>query len=286
MSNTNALVLSGGGLAGIAWHLGMIEALRAGGVDLTTADLVVGTSAGSVVGAQITTGQLEAAVAQQQRPATSEIYVDVDLRSFLAKAAELSSGTTDETEIMKRFGAYALETETVTEAARLAAVASRLPVTTWPQRPLRIAAVGATTGELVVFDRSSGVPLVAAVAASCAVPGVWPPATIGDQRYIDGATRSFTNADLAVGHARVVILLPMPPSPLHETRLANELVVLTAATPTVKTLLLQVDAGAIAAIGSNALDPARRGPALEAGRRQGRALVDTVRAFWDGTHHA
>jgi NTE family protein len=285
MSNANALVLAGGGVAGIAWHLGMIEALRAGGVDLTTADLVVGTSAGSVVGAQITTGQLEAAVAQQQRPATSEIHVEVDLQSFIAKVAELSSGTTDETEIMKRFGAYALATETVSEAARFAAVASRVPVTTWPQRPLKITAVGATTGELVVFDRSSGVPLVAAIAASCAVPGVWPPTTIGDQRYIDGGTRSFTNADLAAGHARVVILLPVPPNPLHDTRLAKELEVLTAATPTVKTLLLQVDAAAIAAIGPNPLDPARRGPALEAGRRQGRALVDTVRAFWDDAYH-
>jgi NTE family protein len=53
----------------------------------------------------------------------------------------------------------------------------------------------------------------------------------------------------------------------------------------VKTLLVQVDAAAIAAIGPNPLDPARRGPALEAGRRQGRALIDTVRAFWDGAYH-
>ena len=61
---------------------------------------------------------------------------------------------------------------------------------------------------------------------------------------------------------------------------------LTAATPTVKTLLLQVDAAAIAAIGPNPLDPARRGPALEAGRRQGRAMIDTVGAFWGGAHRA
>ena len=66
---SKSLVLAGGGLAGIAWQLGVIEMLRADGVDLTTADLVVGTSAGSVVGAQILTGQLDAAVAQQQRPA-------------------------------------------------------------------------------------------------------------------------------------------------------------------------------------------------------------------------
>jgi NTE family protein len=277
---SNALVLAGGGLAGIAWHLGMLEALRAGGVDLTSADLVVGTSAGSVVGAQITTGQLDVAVAQQQRPAPAEIAVEVDLQSFMTKAVELSSGTTDETEIMRRFGSYALEARTVSEAARLAAVASRVPVTTWPQRALKVTAVGVTTGELVVFDRDSGVPLVSALAASCAVPGVWPPATIGDQRYIDGGTRSFTNADLAVGHARVVILLPVPPNPLHVTRLAKEIAVLTVATPTAMTLLLQVDADAIAAIGSNPLDPERRGPALEAGRRQGRAIIERVHTFW------
>ena len=51
-----------------------------------------------------------------------------------------------------------------------------------------------------------------------------------------------------------------------------------------KTLLLQLDAAATAAIGPNQLDPARRGPAFEAGRRQGHALIDTVRAFWDGAN--
>ena len=271
---SNALVLAGGGLAGIAWHLGMIEALRSDGVDLTIADLIVGTSAGSVVGAQIATGQLEAAVAMQQRPAPAEISTNVDLQSFMVKLAELSTGATDETELMKRFGAYALETKTVDEQARFAAVASRIPVTTWPERALKITAINATTGELVVFDRASNVPLVSAIAASCAVPGVWPPATIGDQRYIDGGTRSFTNADQAAGHDRVVILLPVPPNPLHDKHLAAERTVLS------ETLLLQVDAGAIAAMGPNPLDPNARGPALEAGRRQGHALAGTVRAFW------
>ncbi len=273
---SNALVLAGGGLAGIAWHLGMIEALRAGGVDLTTADLVVGTSAGSVVGAQLTTGQLAAAVAMQQQPATAEISVEVDLQSLMTKLSDLAKDAPSETELMRRLGAYALATDTVTETARRAAVSSRIPVRTWPDRALQITTVNATTGAFVIFDRTSGVSLVDAITASCAVPGVWPPASVGDQRYIDGGTRSFTNADVAVGHARVVIMLPVPPNPMHEARLAKELALLAPA----RTLLLQVDATAIAAIGPNPLDPSRRGPALEAGLRQGRSLVDTVRTFW------
>ena len=51
-----ALVLGGGGITGIAWEIGVLAGLAEAGVDLTGADLVVGTSAGSVVGAQITSG--------------------------------------------------------------------------------------------------------------------------------------------------------------------------------------------------------------------------------------
>src|SRR3954464_14941252 len=51
-----ALVLGGGGITGVAWEIGVLAGLADAGVDLTGADLVVGTSAGSVVGAQVTTG--------------------------------------------------------------------------------------------------------------------------------------------------------------------------------------------------------------------------------------
>src|SRR3569832_389820 len=112
-----ALVLAGGGVAGIAWLLGVVEALRAGGVDLATADQIIGTSAGSVVGAQLATGQLAAAVAMQERTETSEIYVEVDLQSFFYTAAKLSVGAADEQEVMRRYGAAAIEHETVSEAA-------------------------------------------------------------------------------------------------------------------------------------------------------------------------
>jgi len=69
-----------------------------------------------------------------------------------------------------------------------------------------VTAVDAATGEFRTFDRDSGVPLVQAVAASCAVPGVYPPVTIGGRRYVDGGMRSAANVDLAAGVERVVVL--------------------------------------------------------------------------------
>ena len=69
----------------------------------------------------------------------------------------------------------------------------------WPATRLRIPAVEAETGEVTVFDSASGVSLIDAVAASCAVPLVWPPMTERDRRYIDGGVRSVANVDLARG---------------------------------------------------------------------------------------
>lgn len=271
-----ALVLAGGGVAGIAWLLGVVETLRAGGVDLATADQLIGTSAGSVVATQLATGQLAAAVAMQERAETSEIYVEVDLQSFFDTAAKLAVGAANDQEVMRRYGAAALEHQTVSEAARKVAVAARLPSHAWPEQPLRITAVDAATGELVVFDRSSGVPLVDAVCASCAVPLVWPPATIGSKRYLDGGTRSFSNADLATGFRRVLILIPTASNPVLEQKLDREIASLKEA----RTFVIRVDAESAAAIGPNPLDPARRKPALDAGRRQGREVLGEVRAFW------
>ena len=269
-----ALVLAGGGVAGIAWLLGLVDVLRAEGVDVTAPDLILGTSAGACVGAQLATNQLAAAIALQD--SNSEIYVDVDLQDFIKTSGELAKGATGEADLMRRFGKVALETKTVTEAERRAVVAARLPSHSWPEQPLRLTAVDAESGELVVFDRSSGVPLVDAVTASCAVPLVWPPTTIGTKRYLDGGTRSFSNADLAVGYRCVLIVIPTAPNPILEQKLAAELEHLSDA----RTLIVKVDAESAAAIGPNPLDPTRRKPALDAGRRQARAIANDVRAFW------
>ncbi|MFI6495352.1 patatin-like phospholipase family protein [Streptomyces sp. NPDC050564] len=102
----------------------------------------------------------------------------------------------------------ALAAPTISEAERMHTIQARLPVRTWPARRLLITAVDARTGDYTLWDRTSGIPLASAVAASCAVPGVWPPATVAGRRYIDGSVRSATNADLAQRHDVVVVLAP------------------------------------------------------------------------------
>src|SRR5207302_8121589 len=68
-TRTRALVLGGGGVAGVAWELGILLGLHDTGVDVRGADLIIGTSAGSVVGAQIASGtDLESLFASQLTP--------------------------------------------------------------------------------------------------------------------------------------------------------------------------------------------------------------------------
>jgi len=174
-----ALVLAGGGVAGIAWELGVLRGLA--DVDLTLAerligaDIVVGTSAGSSVAAQITSGHaLDDLYAAQLRPDSAVIEVDVDLEVLFARMVDAMGAATSPLDARRRVGALALETSTVEPAIRLTAVDARLPVKHWPDRDLRIVAVDAESGETAVFGPGSGVSLLDAVASSCAVPGVWP----------------------------------------------------------------------------------------------------------------
>jgi NTE family protein len=183
----------------------------------------------------------------------------------------------DRQQARARLGRAALRTKTVPEAERRGVIAHRVRTDQWPQQRLLIPAVNAETGAVVVFDRDSGVSLIDAVAASCAVPLVWPPVTINGQRYMDGGTRSVANVDLAKGYERVVVIAPTTIAPRRADRPAAQVAALGSA---VHTVLVSPNATARAAIGSNVLDPARRAPAAEAGRAQAADEVDRVRAAW------
>ena len=273
-----ALVLAGGGVTGIAWETGVLLGLREGGVDVVAdADAVVGTSAGSTVGAQVLSGAaLDDLYAAQLGDAHGELTPELDLHLLATIFAELAGGRLPDQAARARIGALALAADTVPEATRRAVIEGRLPSHEWPARRLLVTAVDAVTGDLVVFDASSGVGLVDAVAASCAVPGVWPPVTIGDRRYVDGGVRSTANADLAGGHDTVVVVAPLS-GPAAGT-LDPEVAALRANGTTV--VVVAADAEAAAAMGPNPLDPAFRAAAAEHGRRQGRAAADAVKPNW------
>ena len=138
-------------------------------------------------------------------------------------------------------------------------------------------AVDAETGEAAVFDRDGPVPLAAAVAASCAVPLVWPPITIDGRRYIDGGVRSVVNADLAAGCDRVVVLAPITGALRRSGRIAVQLAALG---PGVRSVVVSPDARARRAIGWNVLDPARREASARAGRAQAAGVAAAVAAVW------
>ncbi|MER8115152.1 patatin-like phospholipase family protein [Streptomyces sp. NPDC094031] len=272
---TEALVLGGGGVGGIAWMTGLLAGLADAGQDVTGAGLLVGTSAGATVAAQLGSGLgVEELFARQVDPSLQarEIMAEMDIERFAAEIGVTMATASSAAELRSAVGRVALAARTVGEPERLAVIESRLPEHDWPRRALKVVAVDAETGDPRVFDRDSGVSLVDAVAASCAVPGVWPPVTIAGRRYIDGGIRSVANADLASGAARVLVLVPLGPvEPLPSEHALDETVAALRAEGA-EVLVIGPDDASTAAIGANPLDPATREPAARAGREQGRKL--------------
>jgi NTE family protein len=280
MTTQRALVLGGGGLAGIAWETGVLAAVAERGVDVRSADHLVGTSAGAVVGAQLRTGMpLAELLRRQTDPALQNHELSPAGMSTAERARTFARliETVAPQQLPRRFGEMALNAETVPEPVRRAVIAGRLPSHTWPDSPLSVTAVDAYTGELRIFDKDSGVDLVDAVAASCAVPGIWPPVSIGGTRFIDGMMGSATIADLAAGCARVLVLAPvadlLPTAPALTEQVARlrESAQVEVITP---------DEASAAAFGGDVMDPAIRTLAARAGYAQGQRVAAAVSRVW------
>lgn len=278
MAGGRALVLGGGGVAGIAWQNGVLVGLADAGVVVTDADLLVGTSAGANVAAQISSGLSREELYRRQidaRVQSREVLPPGNpLTELTAARAAIAAETDDPAEIRRRVGAFARAARTVPAQVRRAVVESRLPVHEWPQRRLLVIAVDAVSGEPQAFDRNSGVSLVDAVTASSAVPGVWPVVEIGGALYTDGGVRSTTNADYARGCERVLILAPLPVWPLDD-----EVAELVAGGARVE--VIAPDDASVVAFGENPLDPDCRVAAAKAGRAQGEAEAERIGRLWE-----
>jgi len=289
-----ALVLGGGGSTGNAWLIGVIAGLFDAGLDVTTADLTIGTSAGSTAAAQLAgagpTDLLAAILAAAPRQLTGPVGSDrgrVPTRpvaDHLARMTKIIAAAEDADDMRRRMCAAALDLDAASDGSWQtrwrATVAARLPSQRWPERSVLITAVDAETGEPVVFDRHSGVDLADAVAASCA-SGL--PYRIGDSRYIDGGYRSNAeNADLAAGYARVLVLSPFGGRTLAPldwgTHLAAQVDQLRARGSRVETIF--PDSNSEHMFGANAMDLSLRPPAARAGYDQGRALAEQLTGFW------
>ncbi len=289
-----ALVLGGGGSTGNAWLIGVIAGLVDAGLDVTTADVTIGTSAGSTAAAQMAgatpaellAATLAAAPQQRTRPVGSDRgrTPSGPVADHMERIRAIIASAEDAADMRRRMGAAALALDAASDGSWQTqwrtTVAARLPGRLWPQRALLITAVDALTGEPVVFDRHSGVDLADAVAASCA-SGL--PYRIGGNRYIDGGYRSNAeNADLAAGYARVLVLSPFGGRSLTPVgwgvHLATQVDDLRARGSRVETVF--PDSLSEHLFGTNAMDLSLRQPAARAGVNQGRALAEKLATFW------
>lgn len=284
VSGGTALVLGGGGVAGIAWETGVIVGLAEAGIDLRSAGVVVGTSAGSVAGGLLLSGGSAAAYAGaiggEEQVEASALGELPDIERFTAAAAEaLMTPAASEAEARARIGAMALRVPAERQAERVAVFEGLLGGADWPAGDLRVTAVDAQDGRFRVFDAASGVPFAAAVAASCAVPVVYPTVELEGRRWMDGGMRSSSNADLVRGADRVVVIAcgpELPASPLGPTLDAA----VAGLRRTAEVVVVLPDEASAAAFGTNALAQSSRRPAALAGRAQAHREADRVRAVW------
>jgi NTE family protein len=292
-----ALVLGGAGSAGNAWEIGVIAGLFESGLDVTEADLTIGTSAGSTAAAQITSGiqpaeLLADILAAAPRPPAGPAGSDRGrapigpAANHMERTSAIIGAAEDAADMRRSLGAAALETDAASHSAVQtqwrAVVAARLPSQLWPERLMLIPAVDASTGEPVVFDRDSGVDLVDAVAASTSNGFGIPPYSIGGHRYINGGYRRNENADLAAGYARVLVLSPFggrSRTPLEwGMHLAAQVDELRARGSRVETIF--PDSKSEHMFGANAMDLSLRPAAARSGYNRGKALSEQLTEFW------
>lgn len=275
-----ALVLGGGGPVGGAWLTGVLAGLTEAGIDLGSADVVIGTSAGAVFGSRLRSGVPASDLYERQLSGADTVRLPVTARQT-ARFLWAALGSRDPQRSIERLARAALRARTGPESDVFDTVGALLgDVHDWPERELRIVAVDAQSGQTEVFSSHSGVTLLEAVAASCAVPVVWPPVSVAGRRWMDGGSRSTANLQLARGYRRVLAVVPVPravgPHP-SASQLAAELTDDGA-----RVILMSPDRAARRIMGRNMADDTRRSAAARAGHAQAGGLGPSVADAWQG----
>ena len=293
-----ALVLGGGGPVGVAWEFGLVAGLEQEGVRLADADIFIGTSAGSIVGASLAFGRPTAELLATQheiadnaapRGTTDGAF---DLAPLMQQFIKLYTSDAPPQQLRAEIGAFALQAKTaMTEDEWLGtfSLSETFGADKWPERPYMCTAVDAETGDFVTWTKDSGVPLVRAIASSCCVPGIFPPITINGRRYIDGGMKSATNADLGAGYDRVVVVnvtggmerraQAFPAlAERAKKRMDDELGSITKDGGEYRMIL--PDEASQAAFGTNLMDFKRRAEIADAGQAQGQKEAAALRDFW------
>lgn len=284
-----ALVLGGGGPLGVAWESGLIAGFAQGGVDLSRADYILGTSAGAIVGARLASGVAAASLADALLDPAAVVHPPAGgSPEAMMRMGQLMreglGGTRNPAEVRRELGALALAADGASEAAFQEIMARELapaPHQGWPARGFACTAVDVEDGGFQLWQADSGVDLLPAVASSACVPGLVTPITLQGRRYMDGGMRSPTNADLAVGYDLVVVIAVQTPAAAEGAfaKLINEEVEsLQSGGATVVTVTL--DESSAAVFGMNPMDAAKKPEVARAAIAQGLSQAAVLREFW------
>lgn len=274
-----AVVLGGGGITGIAWETGLLEGLSHKGVALQTADWIQGTSAGAFVGTALSSGySMKAYLQKLMEIDPTNDYAEVTKEVYQLWENAFVIGQTSKRLVGQQFGKIIRShPSNVSNEKREAAIIDRLVTSEWPNN-LGITAIDAETGELHIFDKSSNVPLIKAVSASGAVPGVWPHLNFLGKDWIDGGMVSPTNAEYAKDYDQIVILAPLTqkygliPDIFEVKKQLEEHSSVSLIVP---------DKSSVRSIGSNIYDSSRIEMIGEAGFQQGVKIAEQVSKLWN-----
>jgi NTE family protein len=202
------LVLGAGGVTGEAYHRGVLRALAdAASFDARRAEVIVGTSAGSLVGASLRCAGLRTPDVALAAPDDAVLARRPDLRPLLAAARRPWAARTGVL-VTSLLPAGSRPTELFVSGLR------RRCGSAWPERDLYVCAVRRRDGLRVVFGAPGApeVDVATAVAASCAIPGYFRPVAAGGETYVDGGVHSPTNADVLAGRGLDLVVLSSPMS--------------------------------------------------------------------------
>lgn len=210
MNQSLGIVLGGGGITGLVWETGILAGLLDQGIDLSRADKIVGTSAGSFVGAALANHyNMKEYLDRISDPSKMNEFAEASPAVYQLWTEAFIIGGSNKEKVGQKMGEIiCTHPSKVSREKRMEIVRNRLVSLEWPQN-LFISAVDAKTGKLHIFDWNSDVSLLEAVSASGAVPGVWPHMSFLGRDWIDGGMVSPTNAEYMVGCDNILVFAPL-----------------------------------------------------------------------------
>jgi NTE family protein len=290
------LALGGGGTPLISWYAGYCNALKKAGVDLSTADVVVGTSAGSIFGAMLTSGHFWRLLGEMDLFADfpkllAEMMPALQFNpsQLRAQRAELTVRDGSPASI-QRIGKAAMASLNPDGVANHYKVMKKLlTASAWPSDGMFTTAIDCFTGQRIVVSKASNIPINVACAASSSAPGQVGPTFVKDRLCMDGGmSQSSTHSDVITGVKRAIIIslgdgtVNEQKQGLRLSSLPNtvnqEVKDLEAGGTKTKHIVVGLPPGLSTV--ENLLDPKWIAPYLKYGNDRGIADVAMMKAFW------